>query len=349
MSLLPSRIALVVAAALLSLLAAATTASADLRIPTLGEATTLSTIPDSTSWGSAIGSDGNTTFVAFSESEAGSCSSASGRPAPSSPPAARCRAGHRLDRRAARSRAPATHVYVAWLQAAYGTREVHAAIATSHDGGRTFSTPVSPAGRPATARGTSRSPPTATTSSSAGATTATACGPPAAATPAARSRARPSSPRRASRPRAAPTTSPSTARACTGSGSATTSTSTPAARPTPAARSAGPARARGQPRRLHRRAQHRRRRRRRGDHDEPAVPDAAPRQDRHRLRPPARPDAPPRTAATRGPSRTSAARRTAASATTARRRTRSTSTASTSTSAGAARADVALATRPTAA
>ena len=49
MSLLPSRIALVVAAALLSLLAAATTASADLRIPTLGEATTLSTIPGSTS------------------------------------------------------------------------------------------------------------------------------------------------------------------------------------------------------------------------------------------------------------------------------------------------------------
>ena len=62
MSLLPSRIALVVAAALLSLLAAATTASADLRIPTLGEATTLSQIPGSTSYGAAVSSDGNTTF-----------------------------------------------------------------------------------------------------------------------------------------------------------------------------------------------------------------------------------------------------------------------------------------------
>src|SRR4029079_12897504 len=72
MSLLTHRLALAVAATLLSLLGVAATASADLRIPTLGEATTLTQIPESVSWGSATASDGNATFVAFSESEAGS-------------------------------------------------------------------------------------------------------------------------------------------------------------------------------------------------------------------------------------------------------------------------------------
>src|SRR5690349_10131976 len=71
MSLLPTRLALAVAATLLSLLGVAATASADLRIPTLGEATTLSQLPDSVSWGSAMASDGNATFVAFSESAGG--------------------------------------------------------------------------------------------------------------------------------------------------------------------------------------------------------------------------------------------------------------------------------------
>ena len=39
------------------------------------------------------------------------------------------------------------HVYVAWLQAAYGINEEHVVVAASHDGGRTFSQPVM-AGRP---------------------------------------------------------------------------------------------------------------------------------------------------------------------------------------------------------
>ena len=140
MSLLP-RIALVVAAALCSLLGVAATASADLRIPTLGEATTLSTEPDSVSWGAAMASDGNATFVAFSESARGSCSSGSAPPAPSSPRRSAAGAGDVLDRRAAR-RGVGNNVYVAWLQVAFFTRETHIAVATSRDGGRNFATPV---------------------------------------------------------------------------------------------------------------------------------------------------------------------------------------------------------------
>ena len=96
------RLALAVAAALLSLLGVAATASADLRIPTLGEATTLSQLPESVSWGSAMASDGNATFVAFSESEARDHVPAHRRGRDRVlAPAEAAGAGHLVDRRAA--------------------------------------------------------------------------------------------------------------------------------------------------------------------------------------------------------------------------------------------------------
>jgi len=147
MSLLPSRIALVVAAALLSLLAAATTASADLRIPTLGEATTLSQIPGSTSYGAAVSSDGNTTFVAFSESEAGILFQRIGAAGTELSPQEPLQRPGTSSIGAPRVASSGNHVYVAWLQAAYGINEEHVVVAASHDGGRTFAAPVM-AGRP---------------------------------------------------------------------------------------------------------------------------------------------------------------------------------------------------------
>ena len=147
MSLLPSRIALVVAAALLSLLAAATTASADLRIPTLGEATTLSQLPESVSWGSAMASDGNATFVAFSESEAGIMFQRIGAAGTEFSSQLKLQGQGTASIGAPVIATSGDHVYVAWLQAAYGVNEDHVALAASHDGGRTFSMPVL-AGRP---------------------------------------------------------------------------------------------------------------------------------------------------------------------------------------------------------
>ena len=147
MSLLPTRLALAVAATLLSLLGVAAMASADLRIPTLGEATTLSQIPESVSWGSATASDGNETFVAFSESEAGILFQRIGAAGTEFSSQLKLQMPGTASIGAPAIATSGDRVYVAWLQAAYGMNEDHVVLAASHDGGRTFSTPVL-AGRP---------------------------------------------------------------------------------------------------------------------------------------------------------------------------------------------------------
>ncbi len=146
MSLLP-RLALTVAAALLSLLGAAATASADLRIPTLGEATTLSTLPDSTAWGASINTDGNTTFVAFAESAAGVMLQRIGATGTDFPAQQRLQAPGTSSIGSPRVAVSGENVYVAWLQASVFRPDTHAVVATSRDGGRSFSAPVA-AGRP---------------------------------------------------------------------------------------------------------------------------------------------------------------------------------------------------------
>ena len=142
MSLLPTRLALAVAAALISLLGVAATASADLRIPTLGEATTLSTLPESVSWGSATSSDGNATFVAFSESEAGIMFQRIGAAGTEFSSLDTLQSPGTASIGAPRVAVSGDTVHVAWIQESFFTREDHVAIATSRNGGRSFSPPV---------------------------------------------------------------------------------------------------------------------------------------------------------------------------------------------------------------
>ena len=100
-------------------------------------------MPDSVSWGAAIASDGNTTFVAFSESEARDHVPADRRRRHRDRLAAAAAvAGHRRRSEHPRSRSRASNVYVAWIQGSYSRREKHAVVAASHDGGRTFAQAV---------------------------------------------------------------------------------------------------------------------------------------------------------------------------------------------------------------
>ena len=194
MSHLPTRLALAVAAALIALLGAAATASADLRIPTLGEATTLSTLPESVSLG--LRRRARTATPPSSPSASprpGSCSSASAPPGPSSRRWISCSRPARP-----RSARPAVAVVRRHRPRRLDPGVVLHARGPRRDRDEPQRRPQllaagdRRASRPATAPGTSRSPPTATTSSSPGATTATASGPRAAATAGARSSARPS-------------------------------------------------------------------------------------------------------------------------------------------------------------
>ena len=142
MSLLPTRLALAVAAALIALLGVAATASADLRIPTLGEATTLSTLPESVSWGSATSSDGNATFVAFSESATGIMFQRIGAAGTEFSSLESLQSPGTASIGAPRVAVSGDTVHVAWIQESFFTREDHVAIATSRNGGRSFSPPV---------------------------------------------------------------------------------------------------------------------------------------------------------------------------------------------------------------
>src|SRR3712207_1406085 len=138
---------LALAATLLSLLGVAAPASADLRIPTLGEATTISTMPDSRSFGGTIATDGNTTFVAYSEERGGimlqritSAGTEFGSNDTLQSPGTRSVGSPRVA-------VSGNNVYVAWLQYTAFQYEEHVVVATSRDGGRTFK-PSVVAGQP---------------------------------------------------------------------------------------------------------------------------------------------------------------------------------------------------------
>src|SRR4051812_10573165 len=115
------------------------TALADLRSPVIGDAQLLSPkIPQSRTYAPAIASDGNTTFVAYAEETGGV-------------------AVHRITATGTELGAqnflqsPGTvstenpkiaisgeNVYVGWVQASFFTSQLHAVVAASHDGGKTF-------------------------------------------------------------------------------------------------------------------------------------------------------------------------------------------------------------------
>ena len=114
-----------------------------LRWPVLGETTTLSPLaPESRTYPPSIASDGNTTFVAYAEewggvtlqrisatgTEIGSWQWLQGRGTVSTEDPDVAASGE--------------NVYVAWIQGSYWTPEKHAVVASSHDGGRTFSQAV---------------------------------------------------------------------------------------------------------------------------------------------------------------------------------------------------------------
>jgi hypothetical protein len=132
-----------VAVVLLATLILPATALADLRTPVLGDTTLLSPkIPQSLTWPPAIASDGNTTFVAYGEEKGGVAVhriSATGTDISTQ---------HFLQAPGTASESnpqvavSGENVYVAWTQVSYFVHEAHVVVAASHDGGRTFATPV---------------------------------------------------------------------------------------------------------------------------------------------------------------------------------------------------------------
>ena len=123
---------------LLATLLIPASAFADVRSPVLGETTTLSDMPASTTWWPAIASDGNTTFVAYMEERSGITVhriSATGTEIGASLPLQSPGTVSVEDPRIAVS---GENVYVAWIQGSFWTPEKHAVVATSYDGGRTF-------------------------------------------------------------------------------------------------------------------------------------------------------------------------------------------------------------------
>jgi hypothetical protein len=123
---------------LLATLLIPASAFADVRSPVLGETTTLSDMPASTTWWPAIASDGNTTFVAYMEERSGITVhriSATGTEIGGSLPLQSPGTVSVEDPRIA---VAGENVYVAWIQGSFWTPEKHPVVATSYDGGRTF-------------------------------------------------------------------------------------------------------------------------------------------------------------------------------------------------------------------
>ena len=132
-----SHVAAVAASALAIALGAAATASADLRIPTLGEATKLTTTPESTSYGAAVSSDGNATFVAYSETRGGIMFRRIGSAGTDIGEEFQLQSPGTGSIGAPQVVSTGDHVYVAWVgYSSFG--EDYVAVAASDNGGRTF-------------------------------------------------------------------------------------------------------------------------------------------------------------------------------------------------------------------
>ena len=133
------RVSLVVLATLL----VPASALADLRSPVLGETTTLSPpAPQSRTYPPSIASDGNTTFVAYAEEWGGITLqriSATGTEIGSWQ---WLQSGGTVSTDDPQVAVSGENVYVAWIQGSYWTPEKHAVVASSHNGGRTFSQAV---------------------------------------------------------------------------------------------------------------------------------------------------------------------------------------------------------------
>src|SRR3954453_21662174 len=124
---------------LLAALILPTSAFADLRSPVLGETTLLSRLaPATRTYEPSIATDGNTTFVVYSEAEGGvtlhriaASGTEIGAPRELQSPGT-ASVGQ------AKIAIAGENVYVAWAQGSFGTPQTHVVVAASHDGGRSF-------------------------------------------------------------------------------------------------------------------------------------------------------------------------------------------------------------------
>src|SRR4051812_35887439 len=132
-----------VALAFLALLALPAAASADLRSPVLGETTRLSSLaPESRTYPPAIASDGNTTYVAYMEEQGGIMFHRISATGTEIGPEQSLQSPGTASTEYPRIAVSGNNVYVAWIQASFFTSQLHALVATSRDGGRTFTQAV---------------------------------------------------------------------------------------------------------------------------------------------------------------------------------------------------------------